>query len=191
MRDDRAQGPINPPHQTPSLSSVAPATTQVGNLVMRAMALLESNREMAWRCLRDASTLLGEESGVIGVNRPPMRDIPQPGGLVAWKADRALEYIERNLGSRLTIREMADCVALSASHFSRAFKLSLGATPMAYVAARRVARAKLMMTSTREKLMNIALECGFSDQPHLTKCFRRIVGMSPGMWRRISIRNLA
>ena len=55
---------------------------------------------------------------------------------------------------------------------------------MAYVAARRVERAKLMMTSTRGKLTEIALACGFADQSHLTKSFSRVVGMTPWRWRR-------
>jgi len=110
----------------------------------------------------------------------------RPRGLVASKAKRALEYIEENLGSKMKVRDMADFVALSPSHFSRAFKQSLGSSPMAYVAARRVERAKLMVRSTRERLMDIALTCGFSDQAHLTRSFRRVVGMSPGRWRRTS-----
>ena len=87
----------------------------------------------------------------------------------------------------MRVREIAECVALRESHFSRAFKRSLGSSPMAYVGARRVARAKLMVASTRRKLTDIALVCGFSDQSHLTKSFRRVVGMSPGVWRRTSI----
>ena len=176
---------------SPSLSSVAPVSAQVGQLVMRAMALFESNREVAWRCLSDASTLLGGESEAIGVNGPRLQDILRPGGLAAWQANRALEYIEDNLGSKMAIREIADCVALSKSHFSRAFKQSLGSSPMAYIAARRVERAKLMMISTRQMLTDIALACGFADQSHLTKSFRRVVGMSPALWRRASIHNPA
>jgi AraC-like DNA-binding protein len=57
---------------------------------------------------------------------------------------------------------------------------------MAYVAARRVERAKLMMAGTRERLTDIALACGFADQSHLNRCFRRVVGTSPGLWRRMS-----
>jgi len=86
----------------------------------------------------------------------------------------------------MAIREMADLLALSENHFSRAFKQSLGSSPMAYVRLRRVERAKLMMTSTSERLMDIALACGFTDQPHLNKYFRRVVGMSPGIRRRMS-----
>jgi AraC family transcriptional regulator len=60
---------------------------------------------------------------------------------------------------------------------------------MTYVAARRVERAKLMMTSTQERLAVIALACGFADQPHFNRHFRGAVGMSPGLWRRIAIPN--
>jgi methylphosphotriester-DNA--protein-cysteine methyltransferase len=54
----------------------------------------------------------------------------------------------------------------------------------AYVAARRIEQAKRLMLATRDPLSHIALACGFSDQPHFNKLFRRRVGMSPGIWRR-------
>src|SRR5271156_3879934 len=101
--------------------------------------------------------------------------IARPGGVAAWQANRALKYIEGNLGSKMAIREIANFVALSTSHFSRAFKQSLGSSPSAYVSARRVDRAKLMMTSTRVRLSDIALACGFTDQPHFNRSFRRAV----------------
>lgn len=42
------------------------------------------------------------------------------------------------------------------------------------------------MISTDQQLTEIALACGFADQPHLNRSFRRVVGMSPGLWRRRS-----
>jgi AraC family transcriptional regulator len=165
------------------------ASARVGHLVMRAVALFESNREVAWRCLVDAWTLLGGESEAIGAIAPPLQSTLRPGGLAAWQAKRVVEYIEDNLGSKMGVRDVSDLVALSPGHFSRAFRQSLGSPPMAYIAARRIERAKLMMTSTRERLTDIALACGFSDQSHLTRCFRRVVGMSPGRWRRTSLRD--
>ena len=134
-----------------------------------------------------ASALLGSQAEMVATRAPLSQDIVRPGGLAAWQVHRTLDYIERNLGSKLRLREIADYVALSESHFSRAFKRSLGSSPMAYVGARRVERAKLMVGSTRSKLTDIALACGFSDQSHLTNSFRRVVGMSPGVWRRTSI----
>jgi AraC family transcriptional regulator len=162
------------------------ASARVGHLVMRALQCFESDREVAWRCLRDASTLLGAESEATGIEVPRLQSMLRPGGLAAWQASRALEYIEDNFGSKMAVREMAACVALSKSHFSRAFRHSLGCSPMAYVAALRVERAKLMMTSTEERLTDIALACGFADQSHFNRYFRRVVGTSPGHWRRMS-----
>jgi AraC family transcriptional regulator len=157
---------------------------RIGYLVKQAVTLFESNRAVAWRCLRDASTLLGAEPKE-PVTDAPMQSAFRPGGLANWQAKRALEYIEANLGSKMALEELANTVALSKSHFSRAFKQRLGTTPMAYVAARRVERAKVMMTCTREGLTGIALACGFADQSHMNRYFRRVVGMSPGLWRRV------
>ena len=108
----------------------------------------------------------------------------QPGGLANWQARRTLDYIEANLASKLGIGDLAEVVALSRSHFSRAFKCTLGLSPMEYVAVRRVERAKELISSTRERLAEVALACGFADQPHFNRRFRALIGMSPGRWRR-------
>ena len=158
----------------------------VGHLVNRALTFFDTNREAAWRCLRDASMLLGTDAAGSRVDARVSDIQVRPGGLAAWQAKRALDHIEANLGAKMAIEEMASVVGLSKSHFSRAFKCSLGSSPMAYVAARRVERAKLMMTSTRERLTDIAFACGFADQSHLNRCFCRVVGTSPGLWRRMS-----
>jgi len=160
------------------------SVAQVSDLVRRAMSYFETDRATAWRCLNDASNLLGGASKEPGSGSGTALDVPRRGGLPGWRTKRALAYIEANLGAKIAIGEMADFVSMSKSHFSRAFKQSLGFSPMSYVAARRVERAKLMMTSSRERLSDIALSCGFADQSHLNRCFRRTVGISPGLWRR-------
>jgi len=160
---------------------------RVGYLVRCAMNFLESDLHAAWCCLHDASTLLASEFAQANDNSPPLPDGFQSGGLARWQAKRALAYIEANLGSRMLTRELAELVHFSKSHFSRAFKRSLGMPPMTYVAARRVERAKLMITTTHEQLNEIALACGFSDQSHLNRSFRRWIGMTPGVWRRVIV----
>jgi AraC family transcriptional regulator len=167
-----------------SRRSPASASERIGVLVRCAMTHFDSNRATAWRCLRDASTLLDAELEGSGVPAPPWERTLQAGGLATWQARRVLEYIEANLGSKLATQEISSLVPLSKSHFSRAFKQTLGLPPMTYVAMRRVERVKVMMTSTRERITDIALACGFADQSHLNRCFRRLVGISPGLWRR-------
>jgi AraC family transcriptional regulator len=166
------------------LRSLESTSDRVGYLLRRAMLLLDRDREAASWCLKEASVLLELELEDSGAGAAPADLVFRSGGLARWQAKRALTYIEANLGSKLEIRALADLVALSNSHFSRAFKRSLGMSPMAYVATRRIERAKVMMMSTREQLSEIALASGFADQPHLSRSFRRKVGMSPGLWRR-------
>lgn len=150
------------------------------------MTLAETSREVALPLLGDTSKPLDAESMSAHLKAPAEQKMLSGGGLASRQARRALEYIEAHLGSQIEIRDIAKLVALSKSHFSRTFKRSVGFSPRAYVSARRVERAKLMMRSTSERLSDIALVCGFADQSHLNRHFRRIVGMSPGLWRRVS-----
>jgi AraC family transcriptional regulator len=168
-----------------SLRSVASAEVRVEHLVRQAMTFFETDRKAAWRYLSDASTLLGPDVQDLGVNVPNVEKL-QPGGLATWQARRTLAYIEENLASKMDIDNLSNVAALSRSHFSRAFKRSLGISPMEYVVVRRVERAKMMISGTREPLAEVALACGFADQAHLNRRFRDIVGISPGRWRRSS-----
>lgn len=166
-----------------SLRSVASLSQRVVQLISRAMAFLETDRRAAWTCLRDAAVCLGE-SQECGLSPRALATTLRPGGLARWQAIRVLAHIEANLGAKMEVKDLAELVSFSKSHFARAFKQSLGESPMAYIMIRRVERAKVLMTSTPDQLTEIALDCGFADQPHLIRSFRRKVGMSPGLWRR-------
>jgi AraC-like DNA-binding protein len=169
-----------------SASPAAPGVDRARYLVMWAMGLIELNSNEDLGCLRDASTLLRRAADDFNITLSTSHDAPR-GGLLAWQTKRLVSYVESNLGSKMAIRDLAGLVFLSPSHLSRVFKQRLGCTPMTYVAARRIERAKVMMTSTREELSSIASACGFADQSHLNKRFRHVVGISPGRWRRLSM----
>lgn len=120
---------------------------------------------------------------VLPATTSPLQLTP-PGCLPAWQVRRVREHIESNLALRLTTEDLARVVNLSGSHFSRAFTRSFGFTVHHYVMQRRVAMAQRLMLGTAEELSRIALSCGMSDQSHLTRWFRRIVGQTPAAWRR-------
>lgn len=109
---------------------------------------------------------------------------PSGTGLALWKAKRVATQIEEQLGEPIYVRDLAERVGLSASHFSRAFKQSFGETTHLYILGRRIARAQTMMRETSLPLCEIALTCGFSDQAHMTRMFTAHVGTSPNRWRR-------
>src|SRR5260370_36725734 len=108
MRLDSPQSELVAFPPIPPLRSVAPASARIGNLVRRAMTFFDTNREAAWCCLRDASTLLGSETEESDIKSPALQCAFRAGGLAVWQAKRAVAYIEANLGSKLATREMAD-----------------------------------------------------------------------------------
>jgi len=107
--------------------------------------------------------------------------------LAGWKLRRILDYVESNLDRAILVPELADVAGLSSSHFSRVFLKSVGLPPHLYIARRRVIRAQQRMCESQVGLASVAQECGFSDQSHLTRTFRRMVGMNPGEWRQQSL----
>jgi AraC family transcriptional regulator len=106
------------------------------------------------------------------------------GSLPAWQTRRVLAHVEANLCRRIPILELARLLGLSASHFCRAFKCTFGVSPRDYVLHRRIEVAQGLMLTTCEPLCSIAIRCGMCDQQHFTRSFHRIVGETPGRWRR-------
>ena len=105
-------------------------------------------------------------------------------GLAPWQLARVRRHIERHLDSRLTNSGLAALVRLNEDHFARAFKVSVGRPPHAYVVERRVEYAKSLLLGGDLSLCQIALAAGFADQAHLSRRFRETVGASPASWRR-------
>lgn len=108
---------------------------------------------------------------------------PATGGLAPWQAKRVVAFIDENLSRKILVEDLANLVRLSESHFARAFTKNFGVPPRTYLIGRRVELAKRLMRSTKDALCQIALECGFADQAHLSRVFRSLVGLPPHAWR--------
>jgi len=106
------------------------------------------------------------------------------GGLAPWQKRRALELLHENLHGRIRLSDIARECRLSASHFARSFKISLGTSTHQWLIRHRVDHAKHLMSQTGVSLTDIAIQSGFSDQAAFTRAFHRLVGVSPGRWRR-------
>ena len=104
--------------------------------------------------------------------------------MLAWKLKLLVDYIEAHLGDKITATDLASRIDVSVGHLFRAFKASVGVSPLRYVATRRVELVCTMLITTREPICQVALACGFCEQAHLCKVFRRTMGMSPSAWRR-------
>jgi AraC family transcriptional regulator len=115
-----------------------------------------------------------------------MRPVARPvrGGLAPWQVRRAKEILSANLDGGVPLTEVARECRLSVSHFSRAFRRTMGMAPHRWLLTRRIEVAKESLRDRRSSLSDVALACGFADQSHLTQVFTRMVGLSPGAWRR-------
>jgi AraC family transcriptional regulator len=109
---------------------------------------------------------------------------PARGGLAPWQARRACERLESDLTGKLSLQEIAAELDLSVSHFSRAFRTSVGLPPHQWLLRQRVSAAKQLMAVRGLSLAEIAISAGFANQSHFTRVFSTLVGVSPGMWRR-------
>jgi AraC family transcriptional regulator len=101
------------------------------------------------------------------------------GGLSKAKLQKAIAYIQEYLDRDLSLDEIAAASNLSAYHFSRLFKQSTGLAPHQYQIRCRVERAKELLQAGEMTIADIATQVGFYDQSHLSRHFKRIVGVSP------------
>jgi AraC family transcriptional regulator len=73
---------------------------------------------------------------------------------------------------------------LSVSHFARSFKVSFGQSTHRWVIGLRIERAKHFLLCSDEPLIEIAHKTGFCDQASFNRTFTKVMGNSPGRWRR-------
>jgi AraC-like DNA-binding protein len=116
-----------------------------------------------------------------------VRDSASPaqarGGLPPAAMRRLDEYMEAYLSNKIELPTLAAIANLSVYHFAREFKRSTGVTPHNYLLRKRVEFAKNMLTRTESSLAEVALATGFSDQSHLSRHFRQIIGATPRQFR--------
>jgi AraC-like DNA-binding protein len=160
-----------------------------------AQAVLEM-LETAQRLLRvdpgQAKSLLDRAS--VMLTPAPLTETSDAGalnGLAPWQERKVERFVAENLDRTIGVGELALLARLSATHFSRVFKRSFGVTPRDYVMRARLERAKTLLAGTSAPLSQVALDCGFCDQAHMSRIFHQVVGTTPSRWRKQSLFEMA
>lgn len=109
------------------------------------------------------------------------------GALSAAQARQVRDYIESHLDAHLSLDELAQIASLSTWHFLRLFRARFGSAPHAFVIERRIERAQCLLLRGVLPVKEIAAVCGFSDQAHMTRLFRRHLGVTPAAVRSSSM----
>jgi AraC family transcriptional regulator len=109
------------------------------------------------------------------------------GGMAPNKLRKAIEFINQSLEQVQTVAvsAIAAKVGMSYFHFSRAFKQSMGVSPVAYMIEGRVEQAKKLLAETDVPISEIAQRVGFSSQSHFSATFRKLARTTPQAFRRM------
>jgi AraC family transcriptional regulator len=107
-----------------------------------------------------------------------------PGHLAPWQVRRAKEFLSANLYGDVPLASVAAECNLSVSHFAHAFRRTFGRPPHRWLMERRIDAVKTLLLTSRLTLAEVASQCGFADQSALNRSFKRVLGESPGQWRK-------
>jgi AraC family transcriptional regulator len=105
--------------------------------------------------------------------------------LAPWQERRTKEMLAANLCSDISLKDLAQVCRLSVTYFARAFKNSVGVAPHRWLTGKGIENSKALMLGSNTTLSEVALMSGFADQSHFTRVFTKVVGLSPGAWRRL------
>ncbi len=111
-----------------------------------------------------------------------LADTPS-GGASHPAVDRALALMHRKLRERLDLDGLAAHVAVSRHHFSRLFAAQVGAPPLRHFTSLKMDLAASLLRDGDEPVATVAAALGYADPFHFSRVFRRVHGVSPGIWR--------
>ena len=119
----------------------------------------------------------------INYHTPAAEPGKQTQRLTHRQMQRIREFVEANLETDIRLEMMAGICGRSTEYFVRVFKATAGVSPYQYVLNLRIERAKALLGVEGASIADVALQCGFSHQEHLTRMFRRFTGVTPGRYR--------
>ncbi|HKE13385.1 MAG TPA: AraC family transcriptional regulator [Kofleriaceae bacterium] len=96
---------------------------------------------------------------------------------------RAREHIDARFDSDISLSELGALVGLSPFHLARAFHHEVGLPPHVYLDTVRIRRAREMLARS-VPIAAVATAVGYADQSHLTRRFKRHLGITPGQYAR-------
>lgn len=97
---------------------------------------------------------------------------------------KARQYIDDYFAQSISLKNVSGHVALSPYYFLRAFCAEVGMPPHTYLESVRIRHAQRLIRAGKP-LAQIAAEVGFSSQSHMTRCFKKIIGVTPGQYAQL------
>lgn len=106
------------------------------------------------------------------------------GGATAW-LEKVRDALHAHSGQAFSLEDAARAVGRHPTHVAREFKRVYGVTVGHYAKELQVAHVEALLADDADSLADIADLCGFCDQAHMTRVFRRARGITPARYRAI------
>lgn len=116
--------------------------------------------------------------------RPSAPSDPAAMRLAPWQLRRVADFISAQIGGEIRIADLAALAGVSVGHFHRAFRTTMGQTPLAYMNEARVRRAVAILATENLSVAELALRVGFVNPGYFARVFRRSTGVQPSIMRR-------
>jgi AraC-like DNA-binding protein len=123
----------------------------------------------------------GAVVGTAGITRK--LDAPAQDVAPSFEFGPVLAYLRDHYHASVTNRQLAKLAHMSVRTFERKFRSAFHLSPQKYLRKLQIRMASRALVYTRQSLAEVATACGFSDQSHFTREFRRHFGRTPREYR--------
>ena len=98
-----------------------------------------------------------------------------------------LQYIDENFGGKITNADLSEIMYLTPTYFSNLFTRQFGVSPQKYILQKRLNFAATMLFESGKSIKEIAFACGFESETYFNRQFHKVMGMSPGSYRKLAL----
>ncbi|BBI33399.1 hypothetical protein KCTCHS21_27980 [Cohnella abietis] len=99
--------------------------------------------------------------------------------------EETLHFLHNSYSMNVSVQQLADRAQLPRWQYLRSFKQLTGCNPSSYITHLRMEEAKRLLSSTNERIWEVAQKVGYDDEQYFNRRFKQLMGMSPGQYTRI------
>lgn len=95
----------------------------------------------------------------------------------------AVNYIDENFKEPVALKKLAETVHMNQNYFSTYFRNVMNCSVSTYIIRKRLKHACMLLSTTDDSIIEIALDSGFENVPYFNRTFKKHIGITPGEYR--------